>query len=153
MRCINVEGTPERKPGSQSFRSTSFAGHDSGVAKPTAAVCRSPRELSAGCNLSDQTGSVNLDVDRGHKMSVASSLSSPGVGSGPDVNGMVNKLVAIEKKPFMSLQAQRAGCQAKLSALRTFKGLVQKGAILGNTNRPDFGALSEQQGSQCGRAF
>jgi hypothetical protein len=38
LDCVHIhcdppdKGTPARKPGSQSFRSTAFEGHDSGVA-------------------------------------------------------------------------------------------------------------------------
>jgi flagellar hook-associated protein 2 len=43
-------------------------------------------------------------------------LSSPGVGSGLDVNGIVSKLVALEQQPLQRLQQQASGMQAQLSA-------------------------------------
>ena len=43
-------------------------------------------------------------------------VSSPGLGSGLDVNTIVPQLVAIERKPIDLLTAQTTGLQAKLSA-------------------------------------
>jgi flagellar hook-associated protein 2 len=48
-------------------------------------------------------------------------LSSPGVGSGLDVNGIVTQLVALERKPIEQLQAQTTTIQTKLSSF----GLLQ----------------------------
>ncbi|OZA85576.1 MAG: hypothetical protein B7X56_05610 [Burkholderiales bacterium 34-67-9] len=43
-------------------------------------------------------------------------LSSPGIGSGLDVNAIVNQLVAIERRPIQQLQAQATGLQTRISA-------------------------------------
>lgn len=58
--------------------------------------------------------------------------SSPGIGSGLNVNGIINKLVAVEAKPLQGLQKQKShlqdevGALGKLkSALSTFQGAVQ----------------------------
>ena len=48
-------------------------------------------------------------------------ISSPGLGSGLDVNGIVSQLVALESKPIAQLQTQATTIQAKLSAF----GLLQ----------------------------
>jgi flagellar hook-associated protein 2 len=48
-------------------------------------------------------------------------ISSPGVGSGLDVNSIVTQLVAIERQPIDKLQAQAATIQTKLSSF----GLLQ----------------------------
>jgi flagellar hook-associated protein 2 len=48
-------------------------------------------------------------------------LSSPGIGSGLDVNSIVPQLVAIERRPITLLTAQTTSLQAKLSAF----GLLQ----------------------------
>ncbi len=48
-------------------------------------------------------------------------LSSPGVGSGLDVNSIVTQLVAIERRPIDQLQTQATTIQTKLSAF----GLLQ----------------------------
>jgi flagellar hook-associated protein 2 len=43
-------------------------------------------------------------------------ISSPGVGSGLDVNSIVTQLVAIERQPIQQLQSQVSSLQTKLSA-------------------------------------
>lgn len=43
-------------------------------------------------------------------------ISSPGVGSGLDVNSIVTQLVAIERQPIVHLQSQVSSLQTKLSA-------------------------------------
>ena len=43
-------------------------------------------------------------------------ISSPGVGSGLDVNSIVTQLVAIERQPIVKLQSQVSSLQTKLSA-------------------------------------
>ena len=43
-------------------------------------------------------------------------ISSPGVGSGLDVNSIVTQLVAIERQPIVQLQTQASSLQTKLSA-------------------------------------
>ena len=48
-------------------------------------------------------------------------LSSPGVGSGLDVNSIVTQLVAIERKPIEQLQARATAIQTQLSSF----GLLQ----------------------------
>lgn len=43
------------------------------------------------------------------------SISSPGIGSGLDVNSIVTQLVAIERQPIAQLQQQASSVQSKLS--------------------------------------
>jgi len=43
-------------------------------------------------------------------------ISSPGVGSGLDVNSIVTQLVAIERQPIVKLQTAASSLQTKLSA-------------------------------------
>src|SRR5947208_13665855 len=43
-------------------------------------------------------------------------ISSPGVGSGLDVNSIVTQLVSIERQPIVQLQTQVTSLQTKLSA-------------------------------------
>jgi len=45
-----------------------------------------------------------------------SSLSSPGIGSGLDIQGIVSQLVKLEQRPITQIQQRSAGLQAKLSA-------------------------------------
>ncbi|TAM75314.1 MAG: flagellar hook protein FliD [Candidimonas sp.] len=58
-------------------------------------------------------------------------ISSPGIGSGLDVNGIVTKLMAVESQPLTALSNQTSTYQAKLSAygslssaLSTFQGTL-----------------------------
>lgn len=51
-------------------------------------------------------------------------ISSPGLGSGLDVNGIVSKLMAVESQPLTAMAKQEASYQSKLSALGTLKGAL-----------------------------
>lgn len=51
-------------------------------------------------------------------------ISSPGVGSGLDVNSIVQQLMAIERQPLNRLNADRQGLEAKLSAFGRLKGAL-----------------------------
>jgi len=66
-------------------------------------------------------------------------LSSPGIGSGLDVNSIVTQLVAVERQPITKLQTQAASIQTQLSSF----GLLQSyGAnirdISDRLSKPDF---------------
>lgn len=67
------------------------------------------------------------------------SLSTPGIGSGLDVNSIVTQLVSIERKPIELLQAQATTIQSKLSSF----GLLQSYTanlrdIADKIQKPDF---------------
>jgi flagellar hook-associated protein 2 len=49
-------------------------------------------------------------------------LSSPGIGSGLDINGLITKLMDAEKAPITALDKKEADYQAKLTAYGTLKG-------------------------------
>lgn len=49
-------------------------------------------------------------------------ISSPGIGSGLDVNGIITKLMAVESQPLTNLATKEAAFQAKLSAYGTLGG-------------------------------
>lgn len=51
-------------------------------------------------------------------------ISSPGIGSNIDVNGIVSKLMAVESQSLTNLQKKEASYQAKLSAYGTVKGTL-----------------------------
>jgi flagellar hook-associated protein 2 len=51
-------------------------------------------------------------------------ISSPGIGSGLDVQGIVSQLVALEKAPLKQLQSQATAFQTKLSTYGTIKSQV-----------------------------
>jgi flagellar hook-associated protein 2 len=51
-------------------------------------------------------------------------ISSPGIGSGLDVNSIVSQLVAIEKQPIQGLQTKASVLQSQLSVYGTIKSQV-----------------------------
>ncbi len=51
-------------------------------------------------------------------------LSSPGIGSGLDINGIVSQLVAIEKQPLQNLQVKAQTIQTKLSTVGQIQSQV-----------------------------
>jgi flagellar hook-associated protein 2 len=55
---------------------------------------------------------------------LTANLSSPGIGSGLDINGIVARLMAVERRPLALLDAQIGASQARLSAYGTLKGAL-----------------------------
>ena len=53
-------------------------------------------------------------------------ISSIGVGSGLDVQGIITKMVDLEKQPLAGLQAKQAGIQAQVSTYAQIKSLTSK---------------------------
>ncbi len=51
-------------------------------------------------------------------------ISSPGIGSGLDVNGIVSRLMAVESRPLTTLATKEAKQQAQLSAFGSLKGAL-----------------------------
>jgi len=51
-------------------------------------------------------------------------LSSPGIGSGLDVNGIISQLIAVEQRPLIKLDGKEASQQAQLSAYGSLKGVL-----------------------------
>lgn len=51
-------------------------------------------------------------------------LSTPGIGSGLDINGLVAKLMEVEQAPVKALNTREAGFQAKLTAYGSLKGAL-----------------------------
>lgn len=54
-------------------------------------------------------------------MAVAASVTSLGVGSGIDAEGIVSKLMALERAPINALNLRQASYEARISALGTIK--------------------------------
>jgi len=52
-------------------------------------------------------------------------LSSPGIGSNLDVNGIVSQLMAIERRPLSLLDRKEASFQAQISAFGSLKGALR----------------------------
>jgi len=70
-------------------------------------------------------------------------LSSAGLGSGLDINGLVTKLMAVESQPLTQLQQKEASYQAKLTAYGSLSGALSAYQnSLGNLkNAATFSAL------------
>jgi len=54
-------------------------------------------------------------------MATTSGISASGLGSGLDINGIVNQLMTLERKPLTALDSKEAGYQSKLSAYGSLK--------------------------------
>ena len=53
-------------------------------------------------------------------------ISAAGVGSGLDVGGIINQLMAVERQPLSRLQTQQKRYQAKLSAFGQLQSAMSK---------------------------
>lgn len=51
-------------------------------------------------------------------------ISSAGIGSGLDINGLVSQILSVESRPLASLDKKEAGYQAKLAAYGSIKSAV-----------------------------
>lgn len=71
-------------------------------------------------------------------------LSSPGIGSGLDVNGLVSRLMTVEQQPLVAMQKTEASYQAKLSAFGTLKGALSdlQNAVSALTSATAFSPMS-----------
>lgn len=56
--------------------------------------------------------------------STSGTLSSPGIGSNLDVNGIVTKLMAVEQQPLLQLNKKQASYQAQISAYGSVTGAL-----------------------------
>lgn len=67
-------------------------------------------------------------------------LSSSGIGSNLDVNGIVNQLMSIEQQPLRKLAAKEANYQAKLTAYGSVKGALSsfQGSLSGLSSSSSF---------------
>ena len=76
-------------------------------------------------------------------------LSSPGIGSGLDVNGIVSKLMAVESQPLNDLNTQEAAYQAKISAYGSVKSALStfQTALSSLTDPTSFQSLSATVGA------
>ncbi len=73
-------------------------------------------------------------------------ISSPGIGSGLDVNGLVSKLMAVESQPLQTFDTKEAGLQGKISALGALTGAVSalQGSLTSLSNQATFQSVSAQ---------
>lgn len=51
-------------------------------------------------------------------------ISSPGIGSGLDISGIISKLMQVEQQPLINLGTKEASYQSKISALGSLQGAV-----------------------------
>lgn len=65
-------------------------------------------------------------------------ISSPGLGSGLDINAIVSQLMAIERQPLNRLEQKRQGFEAQLSAYGTLKSALDSfRSAMGGLDSPD----------------
>ncbi|MDP2808813.1 MAG: flagellar filament capping protein FliD [Rhodocyclaceae bacterium] len=71
-------------------------------------------------------------------------ISSPGIGSNLDVNGIIGQLMAIEQRPLTALAQKEAGFQAKISAYGSAKGALSslQAALAGLADGSKFTAFT-----------
>ena len=92
-------------------------------------------------------------------------ISSPGVGSGLDVNSIVSQLVALERKPIANIQSQIGSLQSSVSAWGQIKAGLAKlqdaagqlatastwQALRAQSSLPDSVSVSAQTGAVSGQ--
>ncbi|MDE2296659.1 MAG: flagellar hook protein FliD, partial [Burkholderiales bacterium] len=71
-------------------------------------------------------------------------LSSAGIGSGLDVNGIITSIMGVEKQPLLHLQADASAMQTKLSAVGQMQSMVSsfRDALTPLTNASSFAVTS-----------
>ena len=75
-------------------------------------------------------------------------ISSPGIGSNLDVNGIVSKLMAVEQQPIALLDKKTASFNAKLSGFGTLKSVMSQfqSAVAGLANISKFQGVTTTVG-------
>jgi len=75
-------------------------------------------------------------------------ISSPGIGSNLDINGIVSKLMSVESQPLTQLTNKEVSYQAKLSAYGSLKSALSsfQGSLSSLINPSTFTALSANVG-------
>ncbi|MDQ6620898.1 MAG: flagellar filament capping protein FliD [Pseudomonadota bacterium] len=76
-------------------------------------------------------------------MAITPALSSPGIGSGLDVNGIVQKLMAVEQQPLRQMDKQQAIDQARITAYGSLKSGLStlQSALQGLSTADNFNTL------------
>ena len=71
-------------------------------------------------------------------------LSSAGIGSGLDVNGIITSIMGVEKQPLLHLQADASAMQTKLSAVGQMQSMVSsfRDALTPLTNAASYAVTS-----------
>ena len=80
-------------------------------------------------------------------------ISSPGIGSGLDINNIVTQLMNVEKQPLTLLDRKEASFQAQLSAYGTLRGSLAtfQTAVTGLDSLATFRSVSSAPSSGCCR--
>ncbi len=75
-------------------------------------------------------------------------ITAPGIGSGLDVNSLIDQLVAVDKQPLVNLQQREASYQAQLSAFGSLKGSLStlQSAMQGLSTVASFQQVSADVG-------
>ncbi len=71
-------------------------------------------------------------------------LSSPGLGSGLDVNGLVSQLMVVERRPLAALDTKEAKYQAQITAYGSLKGALSsfQSAVAALSSPEKFSAVN-----------
>lgn len=71
-------------------------------------------------------------------------LSTPGIGSGLDVNGIISQLMSVERRPLLALDNKEAKQQTQLTAFGTLKGALSafQSSLSSLTSPSKFSAIS-----------
>ncbi|MDH4134608.1 MAG: flagellar hook protein FliD, partial [Gammaproteobacteria bacterium] len=77
------------------------------------------------------------------------SISSPGIGSGLDINSIVSQLMTVERRPVAQLNQKEADYQARLTAYGTFKGTLSsfQSAMRGLSNINNYQGRTASSGN------
>ena len=80
-------------------------------------------------------------------------LSSAGIGSNLDVNGIVSQLMALEQRPLTALARKESGLQAKISALGSLKSALSSLQTAASALVPASGSSALQKFSAFGASL
>ncbi|MBI3230394.1 MAG: flagellar hook protein 2, partial [Burkholderiales bacterium] len=71
-------------------------------------------------------------------------ISTPGIGSGLDINGIITKLMAVESQPLQTFDSKEANLQGKISALGSLNGAVSslQSSLTSLSNQATFQSVS-----------
>ena len=69
-------------------------------------------------------------------------LSSPGIGSNLDINGIVSQLMALEQRPLTALSTKEAKFQAQISALGSLKSAITALQTAASSLTPSTGSTA-----------
>ena len=73
------------------------------------------------------------------------SISSPGIGSGLDIAGIINKLMQVEQQPLVALTQKEASYQAKISALGSLQSALSSLQTAAAAMMPATGKTAEEK--------